>query len=180
VTIRSIVERQLRDVRSAVATFPGWRTWRTCALVYILFVVVALPVGVSLGLLRPHFMHVGAAEAMLFGVLFLQPALVEELLFRGLLLPREGSAWTRDRLLPVAAAALALYVAAHPINAWVFRPQVFELFTSPAYLALTTLLGIACTAAYLISRSIWPGVIIHWLTVVLWIWLLDGRVLLHL
>jgi predicted Abi (CAAX) family protease len=148
--------------------------------VYGLFLVCALPIGVSVGLLRPHVLHLGPAEAIAFGLLFVHPALVEELLFRALLLPREGSAWPRDRLLPVAAAALALYVAAHPINAWLFRPQVLGLFASPAYLALATLLGIACTMTYLISRSIWPPVAIHWLTVVLWIWLFDGRAVLRM
>jgi len=146
--------------------------------VYGLFLVCALPIGVSVGLLRPHVIHLGPAEAIGFGLLFVHPALVEELLFRALLLPREGSVWPRGRLLPVAAAALALYVASHPINAWLFRPQVLGLFTSPAYLALATLLGIACTMTYLISRSIWPPVAIHWLTVVLWIWLLGGQTLL--
>ena len=45
-------------------------------------------------------------------------------------------------------------------------------------LSLATLLGATCTAAYLISRSIWPPVVLHWLTVLAWIWLLGGRALL--
>jgi predicted Abi (CAAX) family protease len=111
-------------------------------------------------------------------LLFLQPALVEELVFRGLLLPRNGRSLPRGRLVIVAGAALAVYVASHPIDALLFRPQILGLFASPAYLALTTLLGLACTAAYLISRSIWPAVAIHWLTVVIWIGLLGGQALL--
>ena len=78
----------------------------------------------------------------------------------------------------VAGAALAVYVASHPINALLFRPQVLGLFESTSYLVLATLLGLTCTATYLISRSIWPPVTIHWLTVVMWIWLLGGHQLL--
>jgi|SRR5437867_303849 predicted Abi (CAAX) family protease len=111
-------------------------------------------------------------------LLFVQPALVEEIVFRGLLLPRKADSWPRGRLVLVAAAALAAYVVSHPINARLFRPQVLGVFESAPYLVLTTLLGLACTAAYLISRSIWPPVAIHWLTVVLWIWLLGGQALL--
>ena len=111
-------------------------------------------------------------------LLFVQPALVEEIVFRGLLLPRNGGSLPRGRLVLVAGAALAVYVVSHPINARLFRPQALGLFESAPYLALATLLGLACTAAYLISRSIWPSVAIHWLTVVIWIWLLGGRNLL--
>ena len=110
--------------------------------------------------------------------IFLHPALVEEVVFRAVLLPRDAGSMTRSRLLLVAGAALAVYVASHPLNAWLFRPQVLSLFASPAYLVLATLLGATCTAAYLISRSIWPSVAIHWLTVIAWLWFLGGQALL--
>ena len=86
----------------------------------------------------------------------------------------------RSRVTVVAGLALAIYVASHPLNAWLFRPQVLSLFSSETYLVLTTLLGLTCTATYWISRSIWPSVFIHWVTVIVWIALLGGRALLHI
>ena len=131
------------------------------------------------GLLRPGFATLTPAGMIGSGaLLFVQPALVEEIVFRGLLLPRDYRSLPRGRLVAIAFVALVLYVVSHPINARLFRPQVLGLFESPAYLAITTLLGLACTATYLISRSLWPSVAIHWLTVVLWIWLLGGQALL--
>lgn len=171
--------RRWRDLRAALTTIPDWRTWRTCALVYGVFLVVATPIGLFAGLLKPGAPHLPASEMATMGaMLLLQPALVEEIVFRGVLLPREAGTVRRGRLAAIAAAALALYVVSHPVNAWLFRPQVFGLFASPVYLVLTTLLGAACTAAYFISRSLWPSVAMHWLTVVLWIWFLGGRALL--
>jgi predicted Abi (CAAX) family protease len=179
VTIRSAAYRRLQDLRDALTTIPDSRTWRTCLLVYGLFLACALPIGLLSGLLRPGLARLAPSEMIGAGVLlFFYPALVEEIVFRGLLLPRSGGSLPRGRLMVVAGAALFVYVASHPINAGLFRPQILGLFASPAYLALTTLLGLACTAAYLISRSIWPAVAIHWLTVVIWIWLLGGRALL--
>ena len=175
-TIRSAVHRRLQDLRDALTSIPDSRTWRACGLVYGLFLACALPIGLLSGLLRPGVARLTPPEMIGSGVLlFFQPALVEEIVFRGLLLPRNGGSWPRGRLMIVAGAALFVYVASHPINARLFRPQVLGLFESPAYLALATLLGLACTAAYLISRSIWPSVAIHWLTVVAWVWLLGGR-----
>jgi uncharacterized protein len=179
VTNGSVAVERLRDLRGALTTIPDWRTWRTCALVYGFFLAAALPIGLLSGLLRPTTPRVSAGDMAGAGVLlFVQPVLVEEIVFRGLLLPRHGGSMRRGRLAIVAGTALAMYVASHPINAWLFRPQVLELFASPAYLVLVALLGLACTVTYLISRSIWPPVAVHWLTVATWIWFLGGQTLL--
>jgi uncharacterized protein len=179
VTIRSTVFGRLQDLRRALTTIPDAQTWRRCALVYGVFLACAFPIGLLSGLLRPALAPLTTTELIGSGVLlFAQPALLEEIVFRGLLLPRDGATWPHRRLLLVAGSALVVYVASHPINALLLRPQVLGLFASPPYLALATLLGLACTATYLISRSIWPPVAIHWLTVVIWIWLLGGRALL--
>lgn len=177
--MRSLAARRVRDLRDALATIPDWRTWRTCALAFGAFLVCAAPIGLVSGLLRPSVAHLRPAEFVSAGMLlFVQPALVEEIIFRGLLLPRDAGTLQGHRVVLVAGAALAVYVASHPLNAWLFRPQALALFASPAYLTLATLLGLVCTATYVISRSIWPPVAVHWLAVVTWIWLLGGQALL--
>jgi predicted Abi (CAAX) family protease len=176
VTMRSLAERRARDLREALTTIPDWRTWRTCAFAYCLFLLCAVPLGLLSGLLRPSLAHRSPAEMAGAGLLlFVQPALAEEIVFRGLLLPRNAGSMSRGRLCVVAGAALVVYVASHPLNALLFRPAALSLFESPVYLVLVALLGLACTATYLISRSIWPPVALHWLTVMAWIWLLGGQ-----
>jgi predicted Abi (CAAX) family protease len=180
-TVRSLAARRLIDLRDAVTTLPDARTWATCAVVYAGFLLCAAPIGLASGLLRVDVSRANAVDAMRIGtLLFIQPALFEEIVFRGLLLPRDVRSMRRSRVVVVAALALAVYVASHPLNAWLFRPQVLSLFSGHTYLLLTTLLGLTCTATYWISRSLWPSVFIHWLTVVAWIGLLGGRALLHL
>ena len=166
-------------VVAAVTTFPGRRQWGSCALAYGLFLVCAAPLGLLTCLLRPGMPHVAPTQMLLTALMvFVHPAFVEELIFRVVLLPQDPTSMRRSRVLAVSAAALALYVAAHPLNALLFRPQALGLFESPAYLALAALLGATCTAAYFISRSIWPPVVIHWLTVLVWLWFLGGQALL--
>jgi predicted Abi (CAAX) family protease len=177
--MRSLAERRGRDLLDALTTIPDWRTWRTCAFVYCLFLVCAIPIGMLSVLLRPSLPYFSPTEMAGTGLLILvQPALAEEILFRGLLLPRRADSMSRGRLFVVAAAALVVYVAAHPLNALIFKPGALTLFESPAYLVIAALLGVACTATYWISRSIWPPVAIHWLTVVVRIWFFGGRALL--
>jgi predicted Abi (CAAX) family protease len=40
---------------------------------------------------------------------------------------------------------------------------------------LLTVLGAVCTTAYRRTGSLWPPVLLHWVTVVCWMMLLGGR-----
>jgi predicted Abi (CAAX) family protease len=174
------MKRRFLDVRDALTTAPTAESWRRCALLYVVFLVCALPIGLVSGLLHPSLppLTTGAA-ALAAGTIALHPALTEEIVFRALMLPRRIDRIGRGRLVVTIAVALFLYVVAHPLNARFFWPAVLGVFSSPFYLALATLLGLTCSAAYLISGSIWPSVVIHWLTVTLWILLLGGQRLLQ-
>ena len=166
-------------VVAALTTIPDRRAWARCALVYVIFLIIALPIGLLTGLLQPGAAHLAPSAFIATAVVvLLHPAFSEELIFRVLLLPRDPAAMPRGRVIALAVLALALYVASHPVNAILFRPDVAAVFERPAYLALVTLLGLACTAAYWISKSIWPSVVMHWATVLAWLWLLGGQALL--
>lgn len=180
-TLRSATTERVRDLRDALTTMPQTRTWLACALVFALFVACAAPIGLLSDFLRPSVPHLGAKDVFSTALLiFIQPALVEELVFRGLLLPRDARSVRGRRLLAITGGALVIYVVSHPINAMFFRPEVLYVFDNPVYLVLAALLGIACTVAYFISKSIWPPVVIHWITVLTWLWFLGGRTLLHM
>jgi len=120
--------------------------------------------------IAPWWHKAGIAAALLF-----KPALLEERFFRVLLLPMPGPAASRRQIVLWAGVSLATFVAWHPINGWLFRPAALPLFANPVFLVLAGLLGTACTATYLTSRSVWPATIIHWLAVSVWILCLGGQ-----
>jgi predicted Abi (CAAX) family protease len=174
------LRRRLRDVRDAIVTPPDAAAWRRCALLYAAFLVCALPIGLMSGLLHPSLPPLSTGAALVVALtIALHPAFTEEIVFRALMLPRRGEGVSRTRLVATIALALFLYVAAHPLNAKFFWPAVWGVFSNPFYLAMATLLGLTCTAAYLITGSIWPSVVMHWLTVTLWLLLLGGQTLLQ-
>jgi predicted Abi (CAAX) family protease len=163
-------------VKAAVLTLPPRRTWFQCLLVYVIFVAAAFPLGWFTGFLEltvGHYSTAGLAFLPLY--IFLRPALLEELVFRSLLLPRDIQRVSRPRLILFAVVALFLFLISHPIHGWVSKPDSLGLFTNPIFLSLAALLGVACTAAYWISRSIWPPVVIHWSSVLIWIVFLGGQ-----
>ena len=48
------------------------------------------------------------------------------------------------------------------------------VFLEPGFLLVTAALGLTCTLAWRLTGSLWPAVVIHWLTVVGWKGLMAG------
>ncbi len=142
--------------------WPGWREWAFAGLLLAVFAAVAVPFGLMSGFLVPGRMPPWPSLAAFAAVAVVVPCLAEEMVFRVALLPREGP-W-----LGWAALSVALFVAWHPLNAALFLSRAWGTFTDARFLLLAGLLGMCCTAAYLRSGSVWPGVAIHWAAVVGW------------
>jgi predicted Abi (CAAX) family protease len=92
------------------------------------------------------------------------PALGEELLFRVLLLPPRGrpADWRHYTL------SVALFVLWHPPQAWLFGPHWAVVVLNPCFLAATAVLGLALARLYRLTGSVWPPVLLHWVTIMGW------------
>ncbi len=102
--------------------------------------------------------------------LFFVPALLEEIIFRGVLLswltqftPRWG-AWL----------STLLFVAWHPLQALTIGPPWADMFLHPTFWVATLILGIILSHIRIVSRSLWPVILIHWFAVLIWKSLLGG------
>ncbi|MEB3331826.1 MAG: CPBP family glutamic-type intramembrane protease [Synechococcaceae cyanobacterium] len=105
----------------------------------------------------------------------LMPAFVEELLFRGLLLPSPLEGTPAGVMGAWLALSTGLFVFYHPISARLWYAPGRALFDDPRFLGQCTLLGLACALAYGLSASLWWAVLIHWLAVLVWLEPLQGR-----
>lgn len=117
-------------------------------------------IGFSTGYYRLGEVNLHGMPLRLLTVLIV-PALGEELVFRGLLLPdsRRPALWV--------AVSTALYVAWHPLETLTFLPAATD-FLRPDFLAATAVLGLGCALMRLRTGSLWPAVALHWLLVTLW------------
>ncbi len=149
--LETIEKRSLRAVR----TIPGMRAWLEAA-------VSLAAVGVLAWILCPSlfgpFMFPATASLVIAVNAFFSPALVEELFFRVLILPPPSQ---RKASPGIILFSLFLFVGSHPLNAWLYRVDARPLFYDPAFLAVVAALGIACTASYLRTGSLWPPVVMH-------------------
>jgi predicted Abi (CAAX) family protease len=153
-------------------TLPSVKGWLETLLLFLFFALVALPVAYW-GQLFATRLSV-AAWLPVLATTFFVPAFVEELVWRVLLVPKPHTKYFWQ----VGSLAVLAYVLSHPVAAWLFRATARDIFYSPAFLLLATLLGFTCLVAYARTKSLWACVMIHWLVVAVWL-LFGGRVLLE-
>jgi predicted Abi (CAAX) family protease len=154
-----------RRLTLALATWPTAAGWGFAAAALAAFVVTALPLGLASGVLIFGRAEPWPRLAAFAAVAIMVPCLAEELVFRAALLPQPSE--NGGRLIP-AVAAVAAFTLWHPLNAALFLPGAWPLFADARFVLLTALLGVSCTAVYLRSGSVWPGVAIHWVVVMAW------------
>lgn len=154
----------------ALRTWPDAGRWQAAmALALPAFAIIALSGYLGDWLRLDPMVDLGP---MLIAVviLFFVPALVEELLFRGLLL--SWFAAFSQRL--GNWLSIGLFVLWHPLQALTFGPPWSAIFLQPSFLFATFILGIVLTHIRIVSQSLWPVILIHWLLVVAWKLLLGG------
>ncbi|MGI0487431.1 type II CAAX prenyl endopeptidase Rce1 family protein [Pantanalinema rosaneae CENA516] len=112
---------------------------------------------------------------LLMGRVFFLPALLEEWVFRVLLLPYPRAGVTGQMWITWAIVSLILFVAYHAIVArTVAKQQRTSTLLHPIFLILTGLLGVACTLTYWLTGSLLLITLIHWVVVVVWLTLFGG------
>ncbi len=154
----------------ALKTWPDSRHWFAA----LRLAVPALAIMAALGFLAGWLVWSPVTDIMTLLVaaafLFFVPALLEELLFRGALL-----SWL-TRLTPRWGAWLStlLFVAWHPLQALTIGPPWADMFLQPTFWIATLIMGIILSHIRIVSRSLWPVILIHWFAVLIWKSLLGG------
>ena len=160
---------------TAVSTLPDAEAWLHAAALILIFTIIALPIGFQGGFLQIEVLR--ASWSKIIGIIatsLFMPAVIEELFFRVLLLPRTTEKVSALGLWFWGCISLAMFIAYHPLNALSFFPRGLKTFFNVVFLILAALLGLTCSIAYIQSGSLWPPVVIHWLAVVVWLLLLGG------
>jgi len=159
-----------RRIEAALRTWPDRAGWHFTIGAGLLGLALIGLIAWAGGLAHFHPVPIGMAWLRIALVVIVLPSLAEELIFRGLLVPRP------DRAFPVwrALATIALFVGWHPFQALTFGPPWSAVFLAPSFLVAVFVLGATLTAIYRETGSIWPCAAVHWLLVVSWKLLFGG------
>ncbi len=170
-----LITRVCSRLIDALTTFPDARGWLISVGILLGYAVFALWFGGRQGFLKRSATPIEVRKAFTLAVgVFFTPALFEELLFRALLIPHPfEDVWLQTTFL-CAGLSLIVFIVYHPLNALTVYPAGKPTFFQSTFLILAGFLGLACTLTYLLTNSLWPGVILHWLAVTIWLLKLGG------
>jgi len=150
------------------------RSLKLSLVATLIYGLIAAIVGLNGGLFKVQLIDLSFAWFLPF-TLFVFPVFFEESFFRGILIPNNAKERGLKYVLVMAVVSSTLFVAWHPLNALTINKGAQEIFFDPYFLFDVFCLGIACSLSYIYSRSLWVPVMIHWLTVFLWVFFLGGR-----
>ena len=154
----------------AITTWPDRAGWTFSAGVGTATLAAMAAVGFSGSL---YALHPAATHGLAWRMLsvLIAPAIGEELVFRGLLVPDRHEAASPWAWLVVATA---VFTAWHVVEAKTFLPAAAPMFLRPDFLVCAALLGAGCGLIRWRTASLWPGVALHWTMVMLWQTWLGG------
>jgi len=153
---------------------PPSREWQSTLLITTIYVLLALGANGLSGLFQPLY-NPGDNPIRLALMLVVFPTFLEESLFRGILIPI-GTYQKGGRAIVVHTMVSALaFTIWHPLNALTINPSHPAIFCDIRFLLIVFVLGIACALVYIRSRSLWSAIMVHWITVVVWVMFLGGH-----
>jgi len=153
----------------ALATAPDPGGWGFSAVVGCLALAAMAVVGFSGGLYHLGAPSLAGLPLRLLSVIFV-PALGEEAVFRGVLVPDR---FETPRPFAAIAAATAVFTGWH-VAETLFLRRAAPIFLRADFLACAAILGAGCAVIRWRTASLWPAVALHWLAVVVWQTWLGG------
>ncbi|MBE9140080.1 CPBP family intramembrane metalloprotease [Nodosilinea sp. LEGE 07088] len=171
-----VLGRVVQRFADAFATgVPGYGVLPAAGLLAI-YAAIAIPWGRQNGILVRQNAFGHPIRTVLHALrLWFVPALVEEVIFRVLLLPHPIEGIATGRWLVWAAIGLGLFVLYH----WVLGKTVYraaqDTLCDRRFLTLVGGAGLLLTALYGITGSLWLIVFTHWAMVLVWIYALGGK-----
>ena len=164
----------------AFSTIPNSFHWLQTVELLLIYGLISLPIGSGSGFLKVDIVRSRTVIIAVILYSLFSPAITEELFFRVLLLPHPTENVSAVTLWLWGCGSLAIFIVYHPLNALTFFPAGRKTFVNLVFLLLAGFLGGICGIAYQQTGSLWPPVVIPWLTVTIWLLLFSGyRKLYH-
>ncbi len=174
--LSGLLRARLDDMRAGLHTCPDRRAFRIGLSALAIHLILTGFIGIGTGFMRLSPLRAPTwLTALLPFTLLVFPSLLEELFFRGVLIPHPSRGVPPGPKYAAIALSTAAFVLWHPLNALTINTTAAGVFTDARFLAIVVVLGVACGIAYAETGVIWIPVAIHWVSVLLWVCFLGGR-----
>jgi predicted Abi (CAAX) family protease len=165
-----LIVRYRRRVVTALTTWPTPRGWASSAAIGTATLGLIGAIGFSTGLYALHPANT-AHLAFRLAETFVAPAIGEELVFRGLLVPGRAKS---SRFVGALLVSTAVFTLWHVVEAETFLRTAAPMFLRADFLACAATLGVGCAVVRRLTGSLWPAVALHWIMVGVWQTWLGG------
>ena len=174
INFRQVCLDRLDAFRASLVAKPSTKQLLESFVIITLYVIGALAIGFGTGFFKPGFLCTDIHVYFILALsMIIFPSFMEEAVFRVLLLPNPYNLCEGRATALASIPSVSLYVAWHPFYASISGIGS-PTFNAP-FLSIVLILGITCTWLYLRTGSIWVPTIVHWLTVVIWVFFFGGR-----
>ena len=163
-----LIHKLIARLWRALTHWPDGTGWRFALLVGLVTLAPIAVIGWAGGLFQPRADTTGLPLRLVSA--FFVPALGEEALFRGVLVPDRSET---ARPLPALAPSTAIFTAWHVAETLVLK-HAAPVFLRLDFLACAAILGAGCAVMRWRTGSLWPAVVLHWSAVVVWQTWLGG------
>ena len=150
------------SVRFFAVTFPIWAIVTYCFLASTGFFTLA-----SYDYTTRHLL-------VWLGIYLVMPSILEESIYRPVFFPLELQLISRSFVLRTAIST-AIFALSHPINAYLFLPEDFLVFSDWRFLIAVGILGVYCSILLVYTKTIYYGILTHYIMVVTWKFVLCGH-----
>jgi uncharacterized protein len=168
--VGELIAAALARLRRSATTWPDHAGWLFAAGMGSATLAAMALAGFAGGLYALHPANTAGMPGRLVAVL-IAPAIGEEVVFRGLLVPDRTETRRPWFALAVATAIFTLW---HVVEAKTFLTAAARMFLRPDFLACAAILGLGSGLIRWRTGSLWPCVALHWLMVTVWQTWLGG------
>lgn len=174
--LKNFVQLRIQALALGLLEWPAAIEWLISLLTLILYGLVAQWSGLRSGLIKRENIALAFWPRISLGIrVLIHPALLEESIYRGLLMPSPAASSWSSTVLAWYLFSLLLFIIAHPVNSLLFRKRARHVFTHPVFLFLAAYLGVCVSVLYAYSHSLWPSILFHGIVVYTWLAYYGGH-----
>lgn len=141
-----------------------------------LYGAIAIPYGLKTRFLKRQNAITSPLPMALSALrVFCIPALLEEIVFRVMLLPHPKEGVPGSQWILWAMLSLILFLLYHLLLGRTSYKAAWDTLSDRRFLTLAGWLGLVLTGVYWITGSLWPIVLIHWAVVMAWLYAFGGQ-----
>ena len=168
--IKEIISNRVGDLKKGLLILPGTSDIFFSSTTLVIYLGTSFVILSVMGSFQRIFVDEGFIPiSFLFIVPLFISSFIEEIIFRGLFLPHKSRAISRVKIRYYSIFSIFMFMVWHPAIAFLYFRSTEHLFFDPIFLSIVTLMAIANTITYLRSGSLWIPILIHWVTICIWI-----------